>query len=467
MPDSSQPSVWRHAFTDLNPRVRDGLTIHSRRSMLKASVAGLAGLSLPGLLEARAAATASGKSLPGNKSVILLWMTGGPSHIDTLDPKPDAPSNIRGPFGTISTKLPGVHICEHLPRYAAMLDKMTIIRSVVCKGSSHQPNHVMQTADYDAAPRRNPKGRLCPAIASIVAKHHGANDPQMPPYVALNVIDKTHIAWGGHLGKQYDPFIGDEATKMLKLPVGLTMDRVQSRQSLLGQMDKLRTGLDLGGSMDGLDEFSQQAFQMVAGGKAQSAFDLSKESKKTLAAYGEHDWCKQALLARRLVELGSSFVTIDLSNHRSSGTWDNHGIPGGVYGGISKGLKPLLPVFDRLLTTLVSDLGDRGMLDDVLVLAMGEFGRTPTLGTQGSTDGRNHWPVVMSMTMAGGGFRHGQVIGSTEADGGDVKSRAVTPGDLAATIYHHFGIPQNTHYKDFTGRPIFAVQNGKPIAELV
>ncbi len=461
--------VWRHAFTGLNPRMREGLTVHSRRSMLKTGMAGMAGLSLPSLLQAQKAAVDAGVAMPSNKSVILLWMTGGPSHIDTWDPKPDAPRGIRGPFDTIATKLPGVRICEHLPRQAAMLDKMTLIRSVVCKGSSHQPNHVMQTGDLNAKPRLNPKGHLCPAIGSLVAKHYGANAEEMPPYVALNLIDKTHAAWGGYLGKEYDPFVayGKQAEKALKLPTGLTMGRLEGRHSLLSQMDKLRGGLDLDGSMDGVDQFTQQAYNIVAGGKAQEAFDLSKESAKTLEAYGDHDWCRQALIARRLVEAGSSFVTIDLSNHRSSGTWDNHGIPGGVYGGISKGLQPLLPVFDRLLTTLVGDLDDRGMLEDTLVLAMGEFGRTPTMGTQGSTDGRNHWPVVMSMTMAGGGFRHGQVIGSTESDGGDVKSRPVTPGDLAATIYHHFGVAQDTTYNDFTGRPIFAVQDGKPIAELI
>ncbi|MEO1973515.1 MAG: DUF1501 domain-containing protein, partial [Pirellulaceae bacterium] len=157
--------------------------------------------------------------------------------------------------------------------------------------------------------------------------------------------------------------------------------------------------------------------------------------------YGEHLWCQQALLARRLVEAGVSFVTLDLSYHTASGTWDNHGIPGGVYGGISKGLKPLLPLFDHLLTTLVSDLEQRGLGDEVLVIAMGEFGRTPHMGTQDSVDGRNHWPVVMSMCLAGGGFRHGQVIGASEADGGQIKERPVTPADLAATIYHHMAVP--------------------------
>jgi uncharacterized protein (DUF1501 family) len=182
--------------------------------------------------------------------------------------------------------------------------------------------------------------------------------------------------------------------------------------------------------------------------------------------YGKHLWCQQALIARRLVEAGVAFVTIDLSYHSASGTWDTHGDNIPPYGGIRKGLTPLLPLFDHLLTTLVDDLHERGLADDVLVIAMGEFGRTPKMGTQESTDGRDHWPVVMSMTLAGGGFRHGQVIGSTERDGGQIKERPVTPGDLAATIYHHMGVPLDVTYLDHSGRPRNIVENGRVISEL-
>lgn len=459
----NQGGHWRHAFTNFNPRVREGLTVSSRRGMLKASMAGLAGLSFPGLLKAR-----TGKPVSNGKSVILLWMAGGPSHLDTWDPKPEMPSPHRGPFASIPTKLPGVRLSEHYPKQAAMMDKLTLIRSVVCRGSNHQPNQVMQTGNRAAAPRVNKEGKMIPSIGSIVAKHHGPNDPAMPPYVALNVKDRTHIAWGGWLGKSYDPFIGDNAAQAFKLPAGLSMGRLESRQNLQRQMDGLRSSLDLSGEMEGYDFFQQKAFEMIAGSAAQAAFDVSKESPKTLARYGDHDWARQAMMARRLVESGVSFVTIDLSNHSASGTWDTHGIAGCVYGGITTGLKPLMPVFDGLFTTLVSDLEERGLLDDTLVIAMGEFGRTPEIGTQNSVDGRNHWPVVSSMMMAGGGFRHGQVIGATDNRGGDVNERPVYPSDLAATIYHHFGVPQNTTWTDFSGRPHFAVQEGgKPIAELV
>ncbi|HEX3726291.1 MAG TPA: DUF1501 domain-containing protein [Pirellulales bacterium] len=456
-----------HAFSNLNPRLREGLVVSSRRSVLKASLAGLAGLSLPTLLRARAQAAADGRPISHTKSVILLWMTGGPSHIDTWDVKPDAPSEIRGPFGSIETKLPGVRLCEYLPKQAALLDKMTIIRSVDARMSNHEPNQVFQTGNLDAEPRINNEAERYPAIASIVARQRGEANRAMPSSVVLNMQSRSHVAWGGYLGKQFDPFLGNQAGRLFQLPGGLDQDRIHSRHSLVRQFDRLRRDLDLGGSMDAMDRFEQQAVDIVAGQQAQRVFDLANEPAAIRERYGSHTWCQQALLARRLVEAGVSFVTIDLSNHSSSGTWDTHGDNIPPYGGIWNGLRPLLPVFDHLLTTLVSDLEARGLLNDVLVLAMGEFGRTPKLGTQGSTDGRDHWPVVMSMTMAGGGFRHGQVIGASERDGGQIKARPVTPGDLAATIYHHMGVPLDGTYLDSRGRPRFYVEHGEPIRELL
>jgi hypothetical protein len=474
----------RHAFEDYHPLQREGLTVLSRRNMLKCSVAGIAGLSLPDLLQARARAAGDGESI-GHKSVILLWMTGGPSHIDMWDMKPQRPVNNRGPFAPIQTAVPGIEICEHLPRQAAMMDRFTLIRSVDCAKSSHQPNQVIQTGHRLAAPRTNPDGDKYPAIGSIVAKHHGANHPAMPPYVVFQK-DPTHVAWGGYLGKQYDPFDGNKAAvlpaydlvgnrlgtttgnNIFQLPGSLNQDRLASRRTLMQDLDRLRGDLDLRGSMAALDQYGQQAYDMLLGRRAQQAFDLEREPADVREKYGDHLWCQQALLARRLVEAGVAFVTIDLSYHSASGTWDNHGDNIPPYGGISRGLKPLLPLFDHLLTTLVSDLEERGLLDEVLVIGMGEFGRTPNMGTQGSTDGRNHWPVVMSMTLAGGGMRHGQVIGATDPQGGSIAERPVTPGDLAATIYRHMGVPLDTTYDDPQGRPHYAVQeNGQPLSELV
>jgi hypothetical protein len=469
-----------HAFADFHALKREGLTVISRRNMLKASLAGLAGLSVPALLRQRARAVEAGGSSPSAKSVILLWMTGGPSHIDTWDPKPDRPLENRGPFKAITTRLPSTLICEHLPRQAALLDRFTLIRSVDARHSNHEPNMVFQTGNVEAAPRVNRNGRMYPAIGSVVAKLRGANHPAMPPYVAF-MKSRSHLAFGGYLGKQHDPFIADQAARLpiytnvgvdtgrltdadiFHLPHGLDQERIAERRSLVKSFDRLRADLDRSGAMDALDRYGQQAVDMVLGGRAQEAFDLSREPDRVRDRYGKHLWCQQALLARRLVQAGVAFVTIDLSYHPASGTWDTHGDNIPPYGGISRGLGPLLPLFDHLLTTLVSDLEECGLLDQVLVLAMGEFGRTPIMGTQGSTDGRNHWPVVMSMALAGGGFRHGQVIGATEKDGSQIKERPVTPGDLAATIYQHMGVPLDATYPDATGRPRYIVENGRPI----
>ncbi len=472
-----------HSFGNFFGRTREGVYLETRRSMLKAGMAGLAGLSLPGLLQVKAEPMATGRVIPSGKSVILLWMAGGPSHIDTWDSKPDRPWINRGPFGVTQTKLPGVVICEHLPRQAAMLDRFTIIRSVDARHSNHEPNMVFQTANLAAEPRVNPEAAKYPSLASVISKSHGANHPAMPPYAAF-MKSRSHLAFAGYLGKQYDPFICDRATTLpvytdvgadtgkvtggdlFQMPNGLSESRLHERISLLQQFDQMKAGLDQDGSIDALNTYQQQAVDLLLGQRARQAFDLSQEDAETRDRYGKHLWCQQALTARRLVEAGTTFVTLDLSYHGASGTWDTHGDNIPPYGGISKGLGPLLPLFDHLITTLVSDLENRGLLDKVLVIAMGEFGRTPTMGTQGSTDGRNHWPEVMSMCLAGGGLKHGQVIGSTEQDGGTIKERPVTPADLAATLFRYFGVPQDYQYLDHQGRPRFVIDGGNPIAEL-
>jgi hypothetical protein len=483
-----------HAFKFFNARQREGLVFAGRRGMLKAGLAGMAGLTLPNLLRARADA-ADGRGPDGHrpdgnrgakngKSVILLWMAGGPSHIDTWDVKPERPYENRGPFSVIPTRLPGVNICEHLPKQAALLDRFTLIRSVDARNSNHEPNQVFQTGNLDAEPRISRNGDKYPAIASVIAKLRGPNHPAMPPSVAF-MKARSHLAWGGWLGKEYDPFIANAGARLpiytdvgvdtgirrggnlFGLPHGIDADRIHRRRDLLRSFDRLRADLDAGGSMEALDSYQQQAADLLLGRRAQNALDLSREPEKVRERYGKHLWCQQALLARRLVQAGVAFVTLDLSYHGSSGTWDTHGDNIPPYGGIKRGLEPLLPLFDHLLTTLVLDLEEQGLINDVLVIAMGEFGRTPQMGTQDSTDGRNHWPVCMSMLMAGGGFRHGQVIGSTEADGGQIKDRPVTPGDLAATLYHYMGVPTNATYLDPRGRPRYIVESGAPLPELV
>ena len=477
-------SHQQHAFQNYFGAEREGLVVASRRNMLKASFAGVAGLSLSELVRTEAAAVQAGRASPRPKSVILLWMAGGPSHIDTWDPKPDRPYQNRGPFSAIQTKLPGVQICEHLPKQASMLDKFTIIRSVDARHSNHEPNAVFQTGNNAAAPRVNPEGDKYPAIGSIISKLCGGQEPVVPPYVVF-MKSRSHIPFAGYLGKRYDPFVAEQAARLpiydlvggdtgretgadlFQLPAGLNQERLHDRRALLEEFDRLRRDLDRDGSMEALESYRRQAIEMVIGRQAQHAFDLSQEPQASRDRYGKHLWCQQALLARRLVEAGVRFVTLDLSYHTASGTWDNHGDNIPPYGGISKGLGPLLPLFDHLLTTLVGDLGERGLLDDVLVIAMGEFGRTPQMGTQGSTDGRNHWPAVMSMCLAGGGLRHGQVIGATESDGGYIRERPVTPADLAATIYRYMGVPLDATYLDNRGRARYIVENdGQPISEL-
>src|SRR5262245_17438922 len=453
------PHTHSHTWTAFHPSAL------GRRDLFRLGAATLTGLTL-----GRAGATDRRA-----KSVVLLWMAGGPSQIDTFDPKPDRPPENRGPFGVTRTKLPGVVVCEHLPKLADRLDRFTILRSVDCRHSNHEPNTVMQTANLAAEPRTNPEAGKYPAIGSLVARLHGPNHPSMPAYAAF-MRSRTHLAFAGWAGKAYDPFVANTACKLpvydlvgkdtgavspgtaFDLPAGVTPDRLGDRLSLLERLDTTIVS----------DSHRRQAVDLVLGGRVRDALDLTREPAKVREAYGKHPWCQQALLARRLVEGGTAFVTIDLSYHTASGTWDTHGDNIPPYGGIKKGLGPLLPLFDHLVTTLVGDLDERGLLNDVLVMAMGEFGRTPVIGTQGSTDGRDHWPQERWMCRAGGGLRHGQVIGATETDGGNIRERPVTPGDLAATIFRYFGVSQDVLYLDHQGRPRIVVENhGRPLAELI
>ena len=482
MADISAHSVVhrQHAFSNYYGDEHEGVTCGNRRGMLKAGLAGIAGLSLPELLRSRGHAGEARAESKGPKSVILVWMSGGPSQLETWDVKPQRPLQNRGPFGAISTKLPGVQICEHLPKQAAILDKFSLIRSVDARQSNHNPSRVMQTGHLAS----NTADAKYPAIGSVVAKLHGPNHPAMPPYVAAVAAPRKHLAFAGSLGKRFDPFIAEQATKLpiydidgndtgkttganlFQLPVELSADRLGDRRTLQRDLDRLRSGVDQAGSMLAMDAYLTQAVEMVLGGRAQKAFDLSREPAANRERYGNHLWFQQALLARRLVEAGVTFVTIGM-NHSGGASWDTHGDNIPPSGGITRGMGKLLPLFDHAVSTLVSDLDERGLLDDVLVIAMGEFGRTPMIGTQGSSDGRDHWPEVMSIALAGGGLRHGQVIGATEADGGTIKDRLVTPADIAATIYRYLDVPLDATYLDSQGRPHYIVQNnGQPIREL-
>src|SRR5262249_55978661 len=288
----------RHAFTHFNARQREGLTVCSRRNLLKAGLAGIAGLTVPNLLRTRAEAAAVGHSLKGAKSVILLWMAGGPSQIDTWDPKPSRPPENRGPFGVVRTRLPGVLVCEHLPKQAAMLDRFTLIRSVDARHSNHEPNTVMQTGNLEAEARTNPRARHYPAIGAVVARHHGPNEPGMPGYAAF-LRSRTHLAFAGYVGKRYEPFIANSAARLpvydlvgkdtgrvsspqlFQLPAGLSFERIGERRRLLAEFDRVRRGLDAAGPADALDRFGQQAVDLLTGRRMQEALDLSREPQRT------------------------------------------------------------------------------------------------------------------------------------------------------------------------------------------
>lgn len=428
----------------------------SRRGFVQTGLAGLAGLSLPDVLRGRAVAAVPSRAT----SVILVWLSGGPSHIDMWDPKPDAPSEIRGPFGTIPTALSGVRICEHLPLTARLMDRLTIIRSIDCATSNHTP--ITLQAGNPLA-RRTDNGRDgdgWPSMGSIAARFRGANAPGMPAYVALADSLPADVWGAGQMGASYEPVDGKELAGRLRLHEGLTVERLGDRRDLMGALDRFRRRLDSSTTLASADRATQQAYDMLLGGAARQAFDPDAETAATRDRYGRDSLGEKTLLARRLVEAGSTFVTV-------SGAWghfDHHG-DDVRWGGIEKGLKPLLPSVDRTLHALVSDLADRGLLDTTLVLVLGEFGRAPVINRQA---GRDHWTNVMSMIVAGGGLRHGQVIGGTDERGHAIDSRRVTPADLAATVFHHLGIDVGAQWVDLQGRPrAIVTEGGQVIRELV
>jgi hypothetical protein len=411
-------------------------------------------------LKLRAEAASGVDSARSIRSVIVFWLSGGPSHIDMWDPKPDAPSEVRGPFGAIATRLPGVGVCEHLPRQAAIMDKLTIIRSVDCSASNHTP--ITLQAGNPLA-RRTDDGRDgggYPSMGSIAAKFRGPNDARMPAFVGL-ADNWVSDVWGaGHMGAAFEPVKGSELAGRFNLPTGVSLNRLGDRESLRKQFDHLSADLDANRGMESVDRFGRLAIEMIASGKARRAFEIDKEDPRLRDAYGHDSLGTKALLARRLVEAGVTFVLV-------SGAWgyfDHHG-DSVVWKGIEKGLKPLLPRIDQTLATLVGDLEARGLLDHTLVLMMGEFGRGPTINRDA---GRDHWTNVMSMVMAGGGMRHGQVIGATDRKGYDILERKVTPQDLAATVFTHLAIDTGAHWVNGQGRPIpIVAEGGRPIVELL
>ncbi len=435
----------------------------SRRWFLQAGLGGFGGLSMAEILRLQASASPSGGRRVANadrKSVILLWLSGGLSHIDTWDPKPDATQQIRGPYGTIATRVPGVRFCEHVPRQAAIMDKLTVVRSVDCSASNHTPI-TMQAGNPLA--RRTDNGRDgdgYPSMGSIAARFRGPNGPSLPAFVGLADSWKADVWGAGNMGREYQPVEGNSLAGRFDLPRGVTVDRLKDRDVLRQQMDHFHAEMDHSETMEHLDQYTRQAVEMVTSGKARQAFDLEKEDPRLRDAYGRDSLGQKTLLARRLVEAGVTFVLV-------SGAWgyfDHHG-DNVVWGGIKKGLTPLLPRIDQALSTLVMDLEQRGILDQTLILMLGEFGRSPVINREA---GRDHWTNVMSMVMAGGGLRHGQVIGASDRKGHAILERKVTPQDLAATVFTHLNIDNSAQWVDSQGRPTAVLPaGGRSIAELV
>ena len=441
-----------------SPASGDLLRVQSRRGFLQTGMAGMAGLSVPTLLKHRAEASAAGK--PTNKnSVILFWLSGGPSHIDMWDPKQEMPQEIRGPFASIPTKLPGVHVCEHLPLTAKLMDKLTLIRSVDCSASNHTP--ITMQAGNALARRTNDgkDGGGYPSMGSITAKFKGPNASGLPAFVGLADSWRSDVWESGHMGSAYAPVNGKALAGRLTVPKELSLDRLRDRGDLRSQLDRLQRDLDGNEAIGRVDHYTQQALDTVISGRAKRAFNLEEETPKMRDFYGRYSLGQKALLARRLVEAGTSFVLV-------SGAWgyfDHHGDEV-RWGGIAKGLKPLLPRVDRTLNAIVTDLEQRGLLDSTLILMMGEFGRSPVMT---KTAGRGHWTKVMSMVMAGGGLRHGQVIGSSDRKGHDIATRPVRPADLAATVFTHLGIDPAERWVNPQGLPLpIVTQGGRAISEL-
>lgn len=441
----------------------------SRRSAIKVGFNGLLGLSLADLFRLRAHGAA-----PRNaKSVILLWLDGGPSHFETYDPKPEAPSEYRGPWGAISTNVSGIQLGEKVPEQAKIADKLIFLRSLHHNTGDHfAAAHWMLTGRFGSTDANKPQ--KFPSVGSYVSRIQGAKTPGMPAYVGLPSAESVYLFPGyqgaAYLGPAFNPFdanveqryMGASDGSQIQRPRWLNelsadSDRLRSRVDLLHGLDQLRRDVDASRVMETLDRYQQQAVDFVLSGKARDAFDLEKESSATRDRYGRGPWGHYSLMARRLVEAGVSFVTVDMPH------WDDHA-------NIKDGHGAKVPIMDRAVGALVSDLAQRGLLEDTLVLVMGEFGRTPKInqGLPGNTiPGRDHWGDAFSVMIAGGGLRGGQVVGATNSKGEFPVERPLTPGDVLATVYHVLGIDPRQSFLDLTGRPVPLLDQGEPIREII
>jgi hypothetical protein len=373
--------------------------------------------------------------------------------MDTYDLKPDAPKEFRGEFKPIKTNVDGVQVCELFPRQARAMDKMTLIRSL----HHDTPDHNVGTHWVMTGFPSNQQFSFTndrPAVGSVVAKVRGTNGPGVPPYVA--VPNAPQFSSAAYLGPGYNPFSingdqnGNFNVRNLKPPSGLTLDRLEDRRHLLETLDRYNRRRDISGTMDGLDQFTVKAYEMITGPAARKAFDLSKEDPRLRDRYGKSQTGQGCLLARRLVEAGVTFVTV------AEGNWDHHNA-------LWQQCKQQLPPLDNAIATLVEDLHSRGLADKVLVLVWGEFGRSPRI----SNGGRDHWPGAMSAVVAGGGLKMGQVIGATNRKGESPVERPLRPEDLLQTVYQVLGINPSQDFLNEAGRPMPILNQGRVIEELV
>jgi uncharacterized protein (DUF1501 family) len=451
-----------------------------RREFLRFALSAFGSLSLPALYRLRAAAAAPGE----RTAIILVWLRGGCSHLDTLDPKPDAPAEYRGPFKAVQTRTTGLRVTELLPRHAQLADRFTVLRSMAHTGGGH-PAGSLQLLSGDP----DPQDKLVPVLPDLMSVAHRLRyDPRrpLPNYVGVNPVvryDSFTIAGPAYLGGAYTPFAvtGDPSAPTFRVPhVGLPdaeRERFAGRAELHGSLNAARRALDRTAAA-GMDTFQEQAVNLLTSPAAARAFDLTLESPKVRERYGLNAWGQQLLMARRLVEAGVEIVTTELSGPLCGRVqnWDDHAVNHHVF----DALKYRAPYFDRAVTALVEDVYARGLDRRVLVVVTGEFGRTPKISHVASSGGgvasgaagvvqpgRDHWPRANSMLWAGGGIRTGRVIGATDRLGEDVADRRVGPQDFLATIYRHLGIDYETvMLPDQTGRPVHIVQNGRAIPEL-
>ncbi len=426
-------------------RTCDGAT---RRDFLKIGTLGLVGLTLPEVLRMQEVAAAPKPAKA--KAVILMWMGGGPSHIDTWDPKPQAPAEYRGEFKALTVKGGGFQVSEHLPKMAEQGDKFSVLNSVTHPEGAHERGTTYMLTGYRAIP-----GFEYPGFGSVVAKEQGWQK-NMPPYVAVPGV--VGEAGPGYLGADGSPFSagdpggGSYQVRDIVLPQGVGEDRLSRRREFLAAADSMvRTG-KANDPVTGVDKFYDRAYEMVTSAHVRKAFDLNQEPAALRDRYGRNSLGQGLLLARRLIESGVRFVSV------SRGGWDNHG---GIFNALRR---QRLPELDSGFATLLADLSDRGMLDETQIIWMGEFGRTPRINMTG---GRDHWPKVMSVVMAGGGLKGGVAVGKSNSKGEEPAERPIKPEDIAFTMFESLGIDPGKIYHTPTGRPIRIAQDGHAVKELL